>query len=401
MSAFTTRRSGRPTWAEIDLDRIAGNVAATMSIVGPDVRVMAVVKADAYGHGASWVGRAAIGAGAAELAVATVDEGTELRRAGLTAPILVLGPISPGEVETALDQRLTLTIASPDFLRLVATVATSGNRGPATVHLKLDSGMRRFGATEGDFVATARLAADLPSLRLGGVYTHLADADDQDSHFVAEQVATFTRALHRLTEDAVPFGTVHVANSAGIFRSLDVPVEMVRLGVALYGIAPAAGQPLPLGYAPAMSIRSTVSRLVPLAAGDTVGYGRTYQAETPGVAALVPIGYADGFPRALSNVGEMAIGGTRVPVLGRVSMDQTVVGLPPGGRTTVGTVVDVVGTGERGEPTFASVAELLGTIAYELVTGISRRVPRDYLAGGRVVGSRTLAGDQERKGLGT
>jgi len=381
---------GRPTWAEIDLDRVAGNVVAARAIAGPDVRVMAVVKADAYGHGAVQVAGAALAAGSAELAVATIDEGLELRRAGITAPILVLGPIAPGEIAAALGESLTLTVSDPGFLRRIVVEAARGNFGPASIHVKLDSGMRRFGATEDDFVAMVEGSSRVPGVRLTGISTHLADADDPASTFPSEQVSAFRRAIDRCR---VPVGTVHVANSAGMIRALDIPVGMVRLGIALYGLAPAIQHPLPTGFAPVMSIRSTVSRIIPLAPGDTVGYGRTHRAAARGRAALVPIGYADGFPRDLSSIGQMAIAGVRVPVLGRVSMDQSVVGLPDNFVVTGGTIVDVIGTGERGEPTFADVAADLGTISYDLVTGIARRVPRYYLSQGRVVGFRTLAGD--------
>lgn len=386
---------GRPTRAVIDLDAVRGNLEAARRLVGGETAVMAVVKANAYGHGAVMVARAAVAAGAAQLGVATVDEGIALRQAGLTAPILVLGPVDPTEVSAALSSRLSLTVADPAFVALIEATARRLDRPePASVHVKVDTGMRRFGGSPEAAVAAARRIAASPRLSLAGLFTHFADADGPDPAFTDGQAELLAAVAGRLAEEGIRPTVVHAANSAATLTARRHHLGMVRFGIALYGLPAITGTPLPDGIRPALTLVSRVARIVALAAGDTVGYGRSYRVSASGQAALIPVGYADGYRRGLSDRGGMRVGESVLPVVGRVSMDQTVVGLPAGANIARGAVVVVAG-GTMPPTSLAHLAELLDTIPYEVATGLAARVPRHYLEGGRVVAVEGLNGLRE------
>jgi alanine racemase len=379
----------------VDLDAIRGNLRVARRLVGDDTAVMAVVKANAYGHGAAMVARAAGAAGAAQLGVATVDEGTALRRAGLLVPILVLGPVDPTEVAPALSARLGLTAVDPAFVsRIEATARRLDPPAPVAVHVKVDTGMRRFGGSPEQALAAARRVAASPSLSLAGLFTHFADADGPDPAFTDGQADLLAAVAGRLEEEGIRATVVHAANSAATMASPRYHLGMVRFGIALYGLPAIAGTPLPDGIRPALTLVSRVARIVPLAPGDTVGYGRTYRAEVPERAALIPVGYADGYRRGLSGRGAMRLGGAVAPVLGRVSMDQTVIGVPSGAAVAPGVPVLVAG-GTEPPTSLAHLAGLLDTIPYEVAAGLTARVPRYYVEGGRVVAVEGLDGLRE------
>ena len=381
---------GRPTRALIDLDAIAGNAAVLRAMVQPQVALMAVVKANGYGHGAEMVARAALAGGADQLAVATVDEGTALRVAGLTVPILVLGPIHSSEIERALRHGLSLTLCSPKFVQLVEQVAARLDLGTSvSCHVKVDTGMHRFGADAEGAAALAQQVSDSRFLLLDGIFTHFADADALDEIFTLAQASAFNAVLQQVRERGVVPGSVHAANSAALLRSRRYDYTMVRAGIALYGLPPSENFSLPASLRPAMSIRSTIGRIVHLSPGDSVGYGRTYRATERERAALIPIGYGDGYRRGLSSRSWMGMRGVRCEVAGRVSMDQTVVRLPEGVPVRAGEEVVVLGSTTEGAPSAVDLADLLGTIPYEVVTGIAARVPRFYSWRGRILFSST------------
>jgi alanine racemase len=377
----------RATRAEIDLDVLQGNVAALKATLAPGVELMAVVKANAYGHGARMVAPAALAGGASRLAVATVSEGRQLRRAGIDVPILVLSPISAAEVPLALETDLDLTIGTQELLTVVAGAAEASGARPG-LHIKLDSGMHRYGAAAELAINLATQVAEHPNLRLAGLMTHFAVADEPDDQTTDQQAALFESVLDRLVAQGIRPEHHHLANSAATLRDPRWHGSMVRTGIAMYGLPPAPGFVLPAAVRPVMTVRSQVMRVHCLTGSDAVGYGRTYTPATPESAALVPIGYADGYRRSFSNRAWMGIGGQRAPVAGRVSMDQTVVRLPADLPVELGMEVDVMG-GEAG-PTATELAELSGTINYEIVCGISPRVPRHYLRGGQVIAVESL-----------
>jgi len=352
---------------------------------------MAVVKADGYGHGAAMVAREAIAAGATSLAVATVDEGVALRRFGVQTAILVLGPIDSSEAPTAVRWSLALTISDPQFVNVVAHAVRSVGGDEATlVHVKVDTGMNRFGAPPASAIAICRSVMGMPELRLAGFYSHLADADNDAHDFSVAQGIMFDECLSELAAAGISPGIVHLSNSAATLRWRRFDHDMVRVGIALYGLSPAPGMVLPSQLKPALSVRSRVAKVSDLVAGDAVSYGGTYVARQPERVALVPIGYADGYRRGLSGRGLMVIGGRMWVVRGRVCMDQTVIGTPDGFETRVGDEIDVISADRGAVNSVAALASALDTIDYELVTQLARRIPRYYTRGRRVVAVQDL-----------
>ncbi len=387
--------AGRPTIAVIDLDALANNIAELRRLIGPRVRLMTVVKANAYGHGAVMIGTYALKYGADELAVATVDEAAELRDGGVTAPILIMGPIGDGELERAIRINAQLVVSSAAFARALAAEIRRLNVEPVPVHLKVDTGMRRFGCAPSDAVPLARQIVDMPELRFAGLMTHFAAADDADPAFTFAQAAEFDAVVDELRANGISVPTQHLANSAATLRFPSLHRDMVRTGIATRGLPPDPGMPLPDSYRPILSLYSRVARIIPLAAGDAVSYGRTYVSQGGEQGALVPIGYGDGYPRALSSAGWMVLGGERAPVLGRVCMDQTVIRVPD--RVDVQTldIVKIAGDGTAGEPTLNDLAVMSGTIAHEIVCGIAPRVPKVYLELGEIVAIEDLRGARQ------
>ena len=392
---------GRATRAEIDLDALAGNVAAIRTVLPADTGVMAVVKANAYGHGAVEIARAAVEAGAVGLAVATVGEGQSLRRAGIVAPALVLGAIDPTEAEAALRSLLAVTVGTEELLDAVQAAARRiGLARPVLVHVKVDTGLRRYGALPDLALALARRVDADARLDLDGVFTHFATADEDDDSFVDDQRRLLSQCLARLAEAGIRPRHSHQANSAGALRGVAAGTSLARVGIALYGASPSPAVPLAAGIRPVMTLRSRIARVFDLAPGDTVGYGRTYRSTTTERAALVPLGYGDGYRRVLSGRGWMGIGGRRAAAIGRVSMDQTVVRLAAGVGAAVGDEVTVMGgSSDEAGPAADELAALCDTIPYELFTGIAVRVPRLFLRGGEVVSFDDGAGPSDRPEL--
>jgi alanine racemase len=381
----------RATRAFVDLDAIAGNVRAIQKLLPDSTQIMAIVKANAYGHGAPWVARTALAAGATSLGVATVGEGHTLRKHGIEAPILVLGAIDPGEVCVACMLGLEITVAGDRLLDEVQRTARELSLpSSVVVHLKLDTGLRRYGSPPEQALSLAtRIAAD-PTLRFGGLYTHFASADEPDEPFTAEQLVRFERACAAIRDAGAPPPPLHAANSAGILTGQGASYDCVRLGISLYGVPPSDEVSLLSGMRPAMRIESKVARVIRIDPGDTVGYNRTFRATEPLLGALVPIGYADGYRRSLSGRGWVGIQGQRANVLGRVSMDQIVVEVPRGQNVEVGEAVHVLGTDATlGAPSVGELARLMETNTYEVLVGIRRRVPRVYVRDGELVGIET------------
>ena len=372
-----TQNETRWAWAEIDLDAIQHNIAQLRTVVAP-AAVWAVVKADGYGHGAIDVARAAIAAGAEGLCVALVSEGIALRRAGIDGPILILSEQPPESASEIVEHRLTPTVYTRPFLdALVAAGPTS-----LPVHMKIDTGMQRVGAhPHAASALAASIAERAPAIRLAGVYSHLAVADDPEDEFTERQVKRFDGALASIIElvGAVPL--VHLANSAGALAHPGTRRSMVRVGIAMYGISPGHGvDDLSTGLRPALALRARVSYVKMARAGSRISYGRIYKFECDSNVATVPIGYADGVPRRLStNGGEVLIGGRRRAIVGRVTMDQIMVDC---GDDEVRIGDDVVLLGSQDGPDGVQTiraedwADQLDTIGYEIVCGISERVPR-------------------------
>jgi alanine racemase len=336
--------------------------------------IWAVVKADGYGHGALAVARAAIGAGCAGLCVALTSEGVELREAGIDAPILLLSEQPPEHAGAIVAHRLTPTISSPEGIEALAAQRVRH----LDVHLKVDTGMHRVGAAPSAARSLANLiASHQPWIRLAGVFTHLAVADEPDDPYTGEQLARFDATLAALP----PVPLVHAANSAGGLAHPPARRSLVRAGIALYGVSPGAGvDDLCRDVRPAMALKARVSFVKRVAAGARISYGlrHTFAAET--TVATVPVGYADGVRRGLSGHGAVLIGGRRRPIVGVVTMDQLMVDCGDDD-VAVGDEVVLIGAQGAARITAEEWANALGTIGYEVVCAIGARVPRRYLGG--------------------
>jgi alanine racemase len=377
------------TWAEVDLDAIAHNARRLKERAGEGTELMAVVKANAYGHGAVPVAKTALESGASRLAVNRALEGVELRQAGLTAPILILGYSPPCEAETIVRWGLTPTVTTVEGALALSTM--SDRQGRVTpIHVKVDTGMGRFGLMPNEVVAFVRRIAKLPGLKLEGLFTHFAVADSADKTYTRRQFGLYMQVVKQLEEAGFTIPLKHVANSA---TNLDLPemhLDMVRCGIALYGLRPSDEVEPAIPLKPAMALKSRVARVRTLPPGSSISYGCTYTTTRPTPVALVPVGYGDGYHRILSNKGSVLIGGKRAPIVGRVCMDQFVVDVT--GIEGVRQDDEVVVFGCQGEEEISAeeVAALAGTINYEVVTSILPRVTRVYLKGGQVVEVKPL-----------
>lgn len=380
----------RATRAYVDLDAIEENARIVRRRLPDASQIMAIVKADGYGHGAPWIAEAALRGGASRLGVATVGEGEELRRCGFAAPIMVLGSIDHGEAERACRFELEIAIGDAQLLEaLQRAVRVAELSAPLALHVKIDTGMRRYGASTSDIVDLARRITSDNQLRLAGVFTHFASADEPEDVFTQQQLRLFREAVTQLTDVGLALPPLHAANSAGILTDQGTDFDIVRLGIALYGVPPSADVPLLPGMRPAMKLESRIARIFSIDAGDTVGYNRTFRATSPTRGALLPIGYADGYRRSLSGRSWVGLNGYRLPVLGRVSMDQMVVELPGHLLAGIGDPVGVMGDAADGSPTVDDIAHLMSTNTYEVLVGLRRRIPRVYIRQGSIVGVRT------------
>jgi alanine racemase len=365
-------------WAEVDLDAIVHNLTAVAALVRPS-RVLVVVKADAYGHGAVAVARA-VEAGAAMLGTATVAEGLLLRRAGIRAPLLVLGP-AHGEEAAAASAGLTITVF--DDASLGAAAATE--ESAARVHLKFDTGMTRLGFPPERAAEVVEQAVAL-GLSVEGVFTHLAAAED-DPEFTRQQLDRFAPAAQAVRA-RFPDAIRHAAATAAALAHPESRLDLVRLGLGLYGLLPAPHLASGIALRPAMTLWGKVAQVRRITPGETVGYGRTFRAAAAEWIATVTIGYGDGYPRLLSGKGHLMAGGRRVPVVGRVSMEYVTVNLGSGTTSPVqpGDPILVFGPGLPIE----ELADAASTISYEVLTAIAPRVRRIYRRGDRIVGMRDL-----------
>jgi alanine racemase len=364
----------RPTVARVDLDAIRHNVRTMRP---PGVELMAVVKADAYGHGDLPVARAALEAGASWLAVALVEEGIRLRDAGIEAPILVLSELPPGSEKEALAARLTPSAYTEAGVRAVSEAGTALGR-PPRLHVKLDTGMHRVGADPGDVVRLCRLALDRGS-EIEAVWTHFAKSEQVGDPSAAQQLSRYLGALEDLAAAGIRPRFRHAANSAAVMSLPESHLDLVRVGIALYGVAPGPELDGAADLRPALSLRSRVSMTKRLPAGERVSYGLRYRLERDATIATVPVGYADGYLRAASGQARILIRERRHPVAGAITMDQVLVDV---GDDPVEPGDEVVVIGRQGDEQIRveEVGAWAGTIGYEVLTGLSPRVPREYEA---------------------
>jgi len=380
------------TWVEVDLDRFTANLQAIRGLLGPRQELMVVAKADAYGHGAVEIAEAAAEEGVERVGVATLHEGIQLRQSGCRLQIIALSPLLPSEVDEAVAHEIDPTVCDLAFAARWSDAARRAGRA-LRCHVEVDTGMGRTGVSAGDAESFLGRLVRFPGVRLASLYTHFPDADTDDPAFAREQVRTFRALLGRLAEQGIRPPRVHAANSAG---TLHVPVEgfdWVRVGLAAYGHAPphTGGRVV---LAPVMAFKSRLLQVRWVPAGASVGYGRTFTTERRTRLGAVAVGYGHGYPWHLSGRGHVLVDGQRAPILGRISMDLTMVDLTDIPRATVGD--EVVLFGGQGDATLSieEVAECGGTIPYEVMCTIGKRVARIYVRGGRPVKLVSLVGER-------
>ena len=377
-----------PARAVVDLGAVRANVR-TLAAHAPTAQVMAVVKADAYGHGLVPTALAAIEGGATWLGTAQVAEALQLRRAGITSPRVLAWLYAPGApLREAVEADVDLSVASPWALDEVGAAARQAGR-TARVHLKVDTGLGRNGlvpAQLADVVASALAAQAEGLVRVVGVWSHLAFADAPDHPVVAQQARVFAEAVAAVEAAGVRLEVRHLANSAATLTAPALHWDLVRPGIAVYGLTPVPqlGGPERFGLVPAMTLEARLATVKPVIAGSGVSYGHEYHVPHDTVLGVVPLGYADGIPRHASGTadrwgGPVQVGGRRLGVAGRVCMDQVVLDLGPDAREVAGDTVLLWGDGRDGGPTAQDWAEVAGTISYELVTRLGARVPRTYV----------------------
>jgi alanine racemase len=380
-----TRPQHRPTRVEVDLDAIAHNVARLRERAS-GAEVCAVVKADGYGHGAVPVARAALAGGATWLAVALVEEGLQLREAGLEVPVLLLSEPPIAAVEDLLAAELTPTVYREPFIAVLDAHGQVHGR-PVRVHVKVDTGMGRVGIAPDDLDARLHQLAAAEGIEVEGLWTHLARADEAEVPTTGQQLAAFERARRLAARVGIRPRLVHAANTAGVLLHPDSHHSLVRPGIGIYGLSPSADvDAATYGLLPALKLVSEVSFVKRVDAGTPLSYGHRWRAPEAGIVATVPIGYADGVPRRLTNRAQVLLGGRRRPMVGTVTMDQLLVWCGDD-EVAVGDEVVLLG-GDDGAEDLAPIraedwAEAADTIAYEIATSLSARLPRVHLGGGQ------------------
>jgi alanine racemase len=371
----------RPTWAEIDLDALASNFRLIREHVGPEVNVMAAIKANAYGHGAVECARRLEKDGVDWFGVALPEEGIELRQAGITKPILCLGGFWPGQESAILKDKLTPVVYRPDMIESLDRAARDSGV-VADVHVKIDSGMGRLGVRADALSEFCDAITRFKNIRVDGLMTHLAAADDPNrDDFTKAQLDRLAQAVKLVRSRGFTPNSIHAANSAATFAWAVSSCNMVRPGGTLYGfvrdVLPANIPAPPLR--PVMSVRSRIMLLKQVDKGEKLGYDCTYETGRESLIATLPIGYDDGYPRALSNRGQVIVRGQFAPVVGRVSMDLTLIDVTDVAGVSLDDQVTLLGREGELEITAEDIAALAGTISYEIACGISNRVPRVYL----------------------
>ncbi|MDX1763511.1 MAG: alanine racemase [bacterium] len=369
--------SPRPTRAEVDLDALRHNLDEVKKLVGPEREILAVIKADAYGHGAVAIGCALERWGIRFFGVATVEEGQELRRSGLQGSITVLGGVFPEQFALLLEYGLTPTLYRMEWAeKLSAMTQEAGKKVP--VHVKVDTGMGRLGIGCRDAANTIERICHLPGLELAAVFSHFAFAGLENRSFVQEQLACLLEVREELTKRQIPVPLWHLSNSGAV---IDFPASlfnMVRPGIMLYGYAPSAELAGKINLKPILSWRTRIVHLKKVPAETPLSYNHTYLTSRESLIATLPVGYADGYPRRLSNRAEALVRGRRAPLVGRVTMDMVLIDVTDIDEATVGDPVTLLGQEGDDRITADELARWADTISYEVLCGISRRVPRIY-----------------------
>lgn len=368
------------TYIEVDLDAIAHNVHTLRAFIGPSVELFAVVKANAYGHGLVPVAQTVLKHGVSRLAVGRLSEGLQLREAGISAPVLALYYLMPDELRIAVERDLVPTVGEMESALVVSALGVARQK-PVPVHVKIDTGMGRYGVMPGQAVSFFNQIATLPGLVVEGIFTHFATAEERDKTFVREQFQIFQDVLAELSAAGHPIPLLHAANSAAALDLPETHLDAVRSGLALYGMYPSNEVSHALSLRPALALKSHVASVRQLPAGASISYGRSYITPRPMTVALVPIGYGDGYHRLLSNRGAVLVNGCRAPMVGRVCMDQVVVDVSGCGPVALNDEVVLIGQQGDERITVEEIAGWAETINYEITTALLARLPRFFKGG--------------------
>lgn len=383
----------RRTWAEVDADAIKHNFKAIREATDPKSDIMCVIKADGYGHGAVFLAELYEKLGAARFAVSNIEEAMQLRENGITLPILILG-FTPAEMAKELaDNQISQAVFSEDYARELSECAAK-DQVNVKIHIKLDTGMSRIGfmyqqpERDGVSLTAVRNVCSLPHLVPEGIFTHFALSDEGEEGIAptTHQLSCFTDAVEKLKADGITFPVVHCSNSGAVIDYKQAHFDCVRAGIILYGLSPSPKLAGKLDLRPAMQIKSVIAQIKTVEPDTAVSYGGTFVTKKKTVIATVPIGYADGYTRSLSNRAYMTVHGQKAPVIGRVCMDQVMIDITGIDGVHTGDEVVVIGDGKDNTLSFDDIAEMTGTINYEVVCLVGKRVPRVYLRHGRNVG---------------
>ena len=375
---FPRQAMHRPTWVEIDLNALRHNLLAIKKRVGPQINILGIVKADAYGHGDYEVSRVLLSNGVEMLGIAIVEEGIQLREKGIKTPLLILGGIFEEQIDTVIQYDLTPTVYDLKLADVLSKRAYHFNK-VIKVHVYVDTGMGSIGVKHNKAVEFIKSLKDMKNLFIEGIYTHCSSSDENDSSFTNLQIKRFRAILDALDTIKVRIPLRHMANSGAILGYPEAYFNMVRPGLSLYGLYPSEDVSRDICIRPVMSFKTRIIHIKDMESGDVVGYGRTYRVTKPIRVATLPLGYDDGYNRLLSNQGEVIIRGKKASVIGRVCMDQCFVDVTNIKDVSVGD--EVVLYGRQGQETISieSVAEQLNTVPYEVTCNISKRVPRIYI----------------------
>jgi alanine racemase len=366
----------RPTWAEVDLDAVRYNLGNIRNLVDEKVDIMAVVKANAYGHGILQVSRALVKEGVNYLGVATVDEGLKLRSSGIKVPILVLGSVLDEEAQAAVDNDITLTLCDEGLLGVLVQISKETKKRPK-VHIKIDTGMGRIGVWHEDAVGFIKKVYSKKEIDTEGVYTHFSSAG-RDKAMTRTQISSMENVLNQMEELGIDVKYKHAANSIAVVDWKKSHLNLVRTGILLYGVYPKESFRKEFEIKPVMNLKTKIVHLKDTPPGRSISYGRTYITQKDTKIATIPIGYADGYGRILSNKAEALVKGQYVKIVGMVTMDQTLLDVGHVKGVNIGDEVVLIGRQGTSEILIEKIAKLAGTIPYEILSAITDRVPRVY-----------------------
>ena len=378
------------SWAEVNLDSLKSNILNIKSILNKNTKIMAVVKADAYGHGSLETANTLIENGVEYLGVACVDEAIHLRNNGVNIPILILGRSGKVRFEEIIKNDISQTVFCLDDAKALSEIALKNNK-KAKIHIKIDTGMGRIGYLYGcsdkldnEAENEIKQIVSLEGIDAEGIFTHFSVADESDDEFTHLQFKRFMSLISKLKDDGVTFKYRHCCNSAATIKFPEMHLDMVRPGIIIYGVCPSSEVKVDFKLKPVMQFKTRVVNLKSVQKGTPISYGKTYEAQTDLIVATVPVGYADGLPRAISNKGSMIVGGKIVPVLGRICMDLCIIDVTSVNNIGVGDEVTVFGTQGESFIPVENIANLSNTINYEILCGVGQRIPRIYLKEGNV-----------------